>query len=96
MFISVPNEIGLIFILKFLFKRFFNMQPDQYTFMEIINQCLGRVKKVNRNNHKGFSWIELIKILKKDFQIVSLEGIPFAFLPKSLNIGIGIVLKNKT
>lgn len=96
LFISVPNEIGIIFLLKFFFKKCFKMQPDNYSFMEIINQFIGRVKKVNRNNHKGFSWLELIKILKKYFHIISLEGIPFTYLPKSLNFGIGIVLKKKT
>ena len=68
------------------------MQPDNYSFMEIINQFIGRVKKVNRNNHKGFSWLELIKILKKYFHIISLEGIPFTYLPKSLNFGDPISL----
>ena len=96
LFISIPNEIGFVFLLKIFIKKFFNMQPDNYSFMEIINQFFGRVKKVNRDNHKGFSWLELMKILKNYFQIVSLEGIPFAFLPRSLNFGIGIVLKKKT
>ena len=95
LFISIPNEIGFIFILKFFIKRVFNMQPDDYTFMEIVNQYLGRVNKVNRDNHKGFSWVKIVKILKRDFQIISMEGIPFSLLPLSLNIGIGIVLKKK-
>ena len=71
------------------------MQPDDYTFMEIVNQYLGRVNKVNRDNHKGFSWVKIVKILRRDFQIISMEGIPFSLLPLSLNIGIGIVLKKK-
>ncbi len=96
LFITVPNEIGFVFIVKLFLKRFFNMHPDKYTFMEMINQFFGRVKKVKRYNHKGFSWLELLKILKNEFQIVSLEGIPFSFLPKSFNFGVGIVLKKKT
>ena len=95
LFISIPNEIGLVFLLKFFVKKLFNLEPDNYKFIELINQFIGRVEKVKRNHHKGFSWLDLINTLKKNFKIVSLMGIPFSFLPIPLNFGIGIVLKNK-
>ena len=46
LFISIPNEIGLVFLLKFFVKKLFNLEPDNYKFIELINQFIGRVEKV--------------------------------------------------
>ena len=71
------------------------MDPDKYSTLEIYYQFIGKVEEVKRNNHKGFSWLKLVKILEKHFEIVKIECIPFSYLPKFLNFGIGIILKNK-
>lgn len=93
--ITVRNEIGFIFLIKYLFKILFNLDPDNYSTLEIYYQFIGKVEEVKRTNHKGFSWLELVKILEMHFEIVKIEGIPFSYLPKFLNFGIGIILKNK-
>ena len=95
LFISIPNEIGLFFVLKYLLKILFNMKSENYTFWEFLNQSIGRVDKVKRQQHKGFNWKLLINQLKNEFEIVEIKGIPFSKLPISCNFGIGIVLKNK-
>ena len=93
--ITVPNEIGFIFLIKYLIKLILNLNPDKYSILEIYYQFIGKVEEVKRNNHKGFSWLKLVEILEKHFEIVKIEGIPFSFFPKFLNFGIGIILKNK-
>ena len=95
LFISIPNEIGLFFIIKYLIKKLFNIKGENYTFWELVNQSIGRVSRVKRQQHKGFNWKLLINQLRKHYEIVEISGIPFSKLPYSFNFGIGITLKNK-
>lgn len=89
--ITVPNEKGVFFLIKYLIKLIFMKLPQPYTFKEIIYSIIGMSKKVQRNQHKGFDYDDLAKKISKYFNIIKFSGHPFGFLPKELCFGISIV-----
>lgn len=95
LFISVPNEKGPLFLLKYLVKRFLLGSAKDYTLSEVVWATLGVSKKVKRNEHKGFDYDDLGRRLRLRFDCIETSGIPFRWLPKSLNTQIGFVLKAK-
>ncbi|OQW92732.1 MAG: hypothetical protein BWK78_00800 [Thiotrichaceae bacterium IS1] len=94
-FITVPNEKGLVFLSKYVTKRLFVGDAHKYTLTELTNATLGRMHKVERNEHKGFDYEQLVKDISEYFQICEVSGIPFGFLPISLNFQVGIIGKKK-
>ena len=96
LFITVPNEKGLIFLGKWLVKRFFN-DAEYYSFSELINATLGRMDRVERVEltHKGFDYAALVRSVAKHFDVIEVSGHPYGILPKGLCFGIGIVAKCK-
>ena len=92
--ISVPNEIGPVFLAKYLVKYFVG-RSESYSFLEILNQTLGRVSKVSRNQHKGFSWKKFKKLVSNDFDILRIDGISPSFVGPYLSFGVGFVCKPK-
>jgi len=52
------------------------------------------VDRVERG-HKGFDCSMLIGQLKKHFDIVEVKGLPFPFLPLSMNFTIAIIAKKR-
>lgn len=91
--VSVPVEIGPLFLAKFLAKKLLpnlaSGETDSYTFREVIWQTLGRTEKVERYEHKGFNYRTLITFLEKHFDIVKVEGLPLKGLPYfSFQVGI--------
>ncbi|MEO6330840.1 MAG: hypothetical protein ABIO55_18035, partial [Ginsengibacter sp.] len=96
-FYSVPNEKGVVFFLKYFSKYFLKTQRHVYSAREVLFASLGNLKKVHRLDtaHKGFDYNLLIKQLSMHFDIVEIKGIPFGFLPPSLNFTVGIIVKKK-
>ncbi len=98
-FISVPNEKGIIFLLKHLTKKLTQEKKEQedVSLKELFYSTFGNLKKVKRNvkHHKGFDYSELKKDLQKHFDIVESNGLPFTSLPVSLNFTVGFVCKKK-
>ena len=96
-FYSVPNERGIVFFLKYFYKKLFITQREPYTKKEIWYALIGKLDKVKRNDtsHKGFDYKSLIKHLETYFDIEEVRGIPFSFLPVSLNFTVGIMVKKK-
>tara|TARA_A100001388_G_scaffold276415_1_gene264117 strand:+ start:824 stop:1537 length:714 start_codon:yes stop_codon:yes gene_type:complete len=95
--ITVPNEKGIFFLLKYIIKPK-NDDPGIviYSLKDILNLTLGRTNYVNRNEHKGFDYDHLIYDVRKYFDIVAIEGYPkIKFIPKFLSFGIAIVAKTK-
>lgn len=94
-FITVPNEKGLVFLVKFIVKRLMYTKSVDYaySFREIVNATLGRVNRVERvvGSHKGFDYSTIIKEVGNEFKIVCVMGYPFSFLPPCFNFGVGIV-----
>jgi 2-polyprenyl-3-methyl-5-hydroxy-6-metoxy-1,4-benzoquinol methylase len=90
-FISAPNEKGIVFFGKYLIKKLFGGDVKPYTVSEFINATLGRMDKVERREHKGFDYAVLLQSISKYFEIYDVSGYPFEFLPESLNFGVGII-----
>lgn len=93
-FITVPNEVGIVFFFKHIVKRLFG-EADNYTVSEFINETIGNTDKVTRREHKGFNYNKLVAQIADCFDIVEVSGIPLAFAPASLNFNIGIIGKSK-
>lgn len=94
-FVSVPNEIGLIFLAKRFAKLFFfkDHVPTKYSLKEFLLQFLGQTNYVKHEyGHKGFHWKKLVKLLSSRFDLISVEGIHFPLLPTFLNASIAIIL----
>jgi Methyltransferase domain len=98
-FISVPNEKGIVFLIKHMFKALTQPKGDRedYSFAEIFYSTIGNIKKVERHEtgHKGFDYSALKKDLQKYFDVVETNGLPFTALPVSLNFTVGFVCKRK-
>jgi len=89
--ITVPNEKGIIFLLKYILKILYYGGVTNYSFKEIVAATTGRMAFVERNNHKGFDWQAMAKKLKIYFKVIKIEGIQADWLPPSLNVNIGII-----
>ena len=94
LFVSLPNEIGVVFFFKHLVKLLYG-DREKYTLFEFLNQVIGRTHKVKRDNHKGFNYYHMIDQLEESFDIVDVSGFPLSRLPSYLNFGVGIVAKRK-
>lgn len=92
-FVTVPNEKGVFFLVKWLFKKLFSKDADTYTLTELVNATLGRMERVSRQDHKGFDYKKLIVEIEKYFDVRAVSGFPFRFLPCWLCFSIGIVAK---
>ncbi|MDT8383277.1 MAG: class I SAM-dependent methyltransferase [Gammaproteobacteria bacterium] len=94
-FVTVPNEKGLVFLVKWLAKKLWIGRADNYTSGEFVNALLGRMHLVSRHEHKGFDYQELLKGIEKHFDVIDVSSIPYGFMPNSLSFGIGVVAKSK-
>ena len=95
MFITVPIERGLVFLLKHSLKKIFGMKDNVFHKMEFINCILGRMNKVKRREHKGFDDRVLVKQIEKYFDVVSVSGVFPGIGILSLNLTIGIIARTK-
>jgi len=93
--VTVPNEKGPIFLSKWLVKKVIMRSAQEYTLGEIMNATLGRMEKVERNEHKGFDYVALVDQISHYFEIVSIEAIPFSFLPTWASFTVGIVARTR-
>lgn len=93
--VTVPNEKGLVFSLKYILKKIFSSDAERYTFGEFMNATLGRMEHVERLQHKGFDYEKLTKSVDRYFDIVEISGHPFSFLPVPFCFGVGIVARTR-
>ncbi len=96
-FVSVPNEMGIVMVIKHWIKKYAHGYKGNYSKSELWNGLIGNMDKVERveGGHKGFSYKKLRDILSEDFEILKIEGIPFKILGPSLNFTVGMTLKPK-
>jgi len=94
-FITVPNEKGTFFLLKWLAKRLMSKDGERYTAREVVAATLGRMHLVERDQHKGFDWERLVQQVNKHFDVVEVSGHPFSALPTSLCFSVGIVARTR-
>lgn len=95
LFVTVPNEKGFVFLAKWIVKKIFSKDAEDYSLAELINATLGRMERVARREHKGFDYQSLVKDIGKYFNVIDVSGHPLGFLPPSLCFGIGIVAKSR-
>lgn len=97
-YITVPVEVGPVFLAKYLIKRTFtsleNAETDSYSLREVCWAARGRADLVERYEHKGFDYRTLIAMLEKYFTIVAIEGLPFKQFPH-LSFQVGIIAEPK-
>jgi len=89
-YISVPNEMGPVFLAKYLVKRMAYGGTETYSGKEVIAATLRQSHKVERNEHKGFDYRTLIKDMDEYFRVTRVEGIPFAAVPSAISLTVGI------
>lgn len=93
--VSVPNETGLVFVFKRLVKRLVAPGRARYSWREFFWLALGRTERVPRAEHKGFSYRALIAQIARHFEIVSVRGLPFSWLPPRFSPGVVIVARSR-
>lgn len=93
LFVSVPIEIGPVFLAKHVGKSLRYGLGEQYTFREVIAATLGRSQDVARDQHKGFDYRKLAAEIGEYFDDVEVSGIPFAVGSPALSMTVGIVAK---
>lgn len=86
--VTVPMEIGPLFAAKFLYKRYIHGYRDRHSFMEFVNQTLGRCDRVTQDDHRGFDYRSLVRMISKYYTIEKIEGV--SSLPLSLSTQVGI------
>ncbi|NTU70048.1 hypothetical protein HGB13_04535 [bacterium] len=99
--VTVPNEMGLVFLLKYLAKvmildgGLLRGKAREYALAEIYYATICKMDMVERNEHKGFDWRKLQCDFKKYFDILEVEGVQFPLLPLWMNTQIGFVMRSK-
>lgn len=93
--VSVPNEMGPVFLMKYLVKRLAFKSGDRYSFREVIAATLRQPHKVARREHKGFSYLALLEELREHFEVEQVMGVPQLGLPAALSLTVGIVARTK-
>ena len=91
---TVPVEIGFIFALKYLYKLLVHRYDHRHSFSEFFYQTLGRCDLVTQDNHRGFDYRELLKLIDQYFTIELCEGLNKR-IPIFFNTQIGIIAKSK-
>lgn len=93
-FVSVPNEMGPVFLAKHVAKRLRYGTVYSYSFRELVAATLRQSHKVERKEHKGFDYRVLARQLSEHFEVVSIEGLP-GRLPAALSLTVGIVAQSR-
>lgn len=88
--VTVPNEKGPVFLAKYLVKRSFG-DYFHYRPIEIWGALTGRMNLVERDDHKGFDYDDMVHAIARHFDVVEVSGYPFRRLPRWANFGVGIV-----
>jgi hypothetical protein len=88
---SVPNEKGMVFLLKYFGKKTYFGDVEPYTAVEVFNATMGRMERIERSDHKGFDYELLISEVVKRFRILSVTGLPFSWLPARFNLTVAVV-----
>ena len=94
LFITVPNEIGIMFMAKYLVKSLLG-DTQKYNLKEFFYTFLGKTEKVERHDHKGFNYKHLATQVEQHFDLIEVSGHPLTTLPTGMIFGIGIIAKPK-
>lgn len=96
LFVSVPNEMGPVFVGKHLAQRMLVRKGDTYTAREFMAAALLKPEKIDRlDGHKGFSYRSLISDIGEHFDVERVEGLPPMGLPPLLSLTVGITARTR-
>lgn len=85
---TVPVEIGPVFLGKHLVKLHLGSN-ESYRLVEFLYSTIGMTNLVEQDQHKGFNYYSLIKLLRSRYRKVTVTGLPFSFAPLlSFTVGI--------
>lgn len=94
LFITVPNEHGLVFAAKHAAKIIARARGKaRYSPKDAAMLIIGRTSAVERNEHKGFDYRVLADMVSRHFSTVTVTGI-FPSRHPTLSMTIGIIAKN--
>lgn len=90
LFITVPNEHGLMFAAKHVAKILAGANgAEQYSLKDATMLTLSKTSAVERNEHKGFDYRRLVDTVSQHFKTVKLSGIfPSRYPALSMTVGI--------
>ncbi len=94
-FVTVPNEIGPVCFVKQALKKVF-WGGSIFSWSDMLKSLFGRTDSIVRDEHRGFNYRKLIRVLGQRFEVERVSGIPFGFLPPLFNFTVGIVLRAKS
>ena len=94
--VSVPNELGPVFLLKYVLKRVLGFR-DSYTYniREVIAATCFNSRSIERDEHKGFSYFDLIEEISNHFDIFAVEGVDPRAFPPVLSLTVGILARTR-
>ena len=93
--ITVPNEKGPVLLVKKLVKRIIGSRSDPYSLAELFYASIGRMERVARREHKGFDYNQLVDQIDHRFELISVTGLPFQWLPPVLNLTVAIHARSR-
>lgn len=96
LFISVPNELGPVFLAKYLGKRVLYGGGQRYSPAEVVAATLRNSDKVERDDHKGFDYRDVVREVGNRFEILAVEGVASFGLPAALAPTVGIFARSQS
>lgn len=95
LFVTVPNELGPVFLAKYLGKKIIYGGEQAYSPAEILAATLRRSDKVERDDHKGFDYRDVIAQIGRRFEVLKVEGLASFGLPAALAPTVGIFARSR-
>ena len=80
-FVTVPVEVGIVFLARHLKCSLSGMEGETYTWAEVYWAARGRVEKVTRFERKGFDYRNLVSLMNEYFNVVSVQGLSLCGYP---------------
>lgn len=93
--VTVPNEKGPVLFIKQIAKWIVGSRRETYSASELYNAAIGRMDRINRDEHKGFDFEQLISKIEQRFDIISVTGLPFSWLPPVLNLTVAVHARSR-
>ncbi|MBV8908398.1 MAG: methyltransferase domain-containing protein [Sphingomonas sp.] len=95
LFVTVPNELGPVFLAKHLGKKILYGGEQAYSPSEVLAAALRQSHKVKRDDHKGFDYRDVVAEIGKRFEILAVEGLASFGLPAALSPTVGIFARSR-
>ena len=95
LFVTVPNELGPVFLAKYVGKKILYGGEQDYSPAEILAATLRQSDKVERDDHKGFDYRHVVAEVGKRFEILKVEGLASFGLPAALAPTVGIFARSR-